>query len=82
MTLFDEMMQEHSEFEQELVETKEYNRQLALELEKKDKVIHEMAKELYIEGFCKNIKCKKCEAKNFVDCIKEYFYKKAKEMDK
>lgn len=46
------------------------------ELENKDAVINEMAKELYIEGYCKNIKCKKCEAENFIDCIKEKIYKK------
>ena len=37
---------------QELIETKEHNRQLALELKKKDKVIDEMAWQLLKEGFC------------------------------
>ncbi len=44
--------------------------------EKKDKIIDEMAKQLYIEGFCKELKCKKCTAKNFIICIKQYFERK------
>ena len=46
------------------------------EIEKKDKIIDNMAKQLYIEGYCKEINCKKCEAKNFVNCIKQYFERK------
>ena len=69
----------------ELVETKEHNRQLALELEKKDKVIDEMAewinKQDIDEEICKNniTQPELCneEGTNCRECIKEYFYKKA-----
>lgn len=47
-----------------------------IELEKKDKIIDEMAKQLYILGFCKEIKCKECTAKEFKECIKQYFERK------
>lgn len=48
------------------------------ELEKKDKIIDLMSKQLYIEGYCKKINCKKCKAESFTDCIKQYFEKKEK----
>ena len=76
---------------QELIETKEHNRQLALELEKKDKVIDEMAERInnhdIDEDVCKQMgKEFDCtlfnQDKNFcIDCIKEYFYKKVSEVD-
>ena len=46
------------------------------ELVKKDKIINEMSKELYVEGYCKEINCKQCTAESFTDCIKQYFEKK------
>lgn len=69
-----------SMLKQELIETKEHNRQLALELKKKNKVIDEMAE--YItnsdvdEDICKNIEHCASDKKLCRDCIKEYFYKK------
>ncbi len=47
------------------------------EIEKKDKIIEEMAKALYVENYCKELNCNKCTAKNFADCIKQYFERKA-----
>lgn len=46
------------------------------EIEKKDKTINEMAKQLYILGFCKELKCKECNADKFEECIKQYFERK------
>lgn len=78
MDLFDEMMEEHCEFEKELEETKE-------DLLLAYKVINEMAE--YIsnldidEDICmKNTTSPELcneEHSNCKDCIKEYFYKKA-----
>lgn len=51
-------------------------------IEKKNKIIDEMAEQLYIEGYCKEINCKKCNVENFADCIKEYFTKKVEEQIK
>ncbi len=75
---YEEIMQK------ELIETKEHNRQLALELEKKDKEIDEMTE--YItnldidEDICKNniTQPELCneEYSNCKECIKQYFYKK------
>lgn len=48
------------------------------ELDKKDKIIDEMAKQLYIEGFCREIKCVEC-TKEPKECIKQYFEKKVEE---
>lgn len=46
------------------------------ELQKQEKIINLMAKELYVEGYCKNINCKKCNSNKFWDCIKEHFTNK------
>lgn len=45
-------------------------------IEKKDKVIDLMAKQLYIEGFCREFKCTKCNREP-KQCTKQYFERKA-----
>lgn len=52
------------------------------ELVKKDKIINEMSKELYVEGYCKEINCKQCTADSFTDCIKQYFERKVENVIK
>ena len=49
-----------------------------IELEKKDKQIDLMAKELYIQGFCKKMNCNEC-TEEFKTCIKQYFERKSEE---
>ena len=48
------------------------------ELEKKDKVINEMAKHIHLSGDyeCLNKECEDDGNKDCEECIKEYFYKK------
>lgn len=46
------------------------------ESEKKDKIIDLMAKQLYVEGFCREFKCTKCNREP-IQCIKQYFKSKA-----
>ena len=58
----------------EIIEAKEANRQLSLELEKKEAIINEMAKHIHLSGDyeCLN---KECEDDGNIDCeeyIKEY----------
>lgn len=48
------------------------------EIEKKNKIIEEMAKQLYIEGFCREIQCKECTKEPKI-CIKQYFEEKVEE---
>lgn len=73
----------------EIIEAKEANRQLSLEIEKKDKVINEMSNfinlmsnELVAEigdnnlEFCKMQKCIDNGELDCEECIKEYFTKK------
>ncbi len=45
-------------------------------IEKKDKMIDLMAKQLYIEGFCREFKCTKCNREP-KQCTKQYFERKA-----
>lgn len=94
--LFDEMIQDFNDYERdaeetkkELIEAREHNRQLALELKKKDKVIDNMSEELrwhngmgQCDTFCYDICGDEaglviCDKKNCKEHIKEYFYKKA-----
>lgn len=43
----------------EIKKAVDYTFELNVEIEKKDKTIDAMAKQLYIEGYCKEINCKK-----------------------
>ena len=77
----DAVLSELEKKDTEIIEAKEANRQLSLELEKKEAVINEMAKHIYLLGYydclyevCDDDMDRECE-----DCIKEYFYKKVKE---
>lgn len=94
MDLFDEMIKDFNEYERdaeetkkELIEAREHNRQLSLELKKKDKVIDKMAMYLADIDFdecCAEIPepCLSCSWEDYephTNCIKEYFYKKASE---
>ena len=65
----------------EIIEAKEANRQLSLELEKKEAIINEMAKHIHLSGDyeCLNKECEDDGDISCEDCIKEYFYKKVKE---
>lgn len=77
---------------QELIEAKEHNRQLAVELEKKDKIINEMAKMINShdidEDVCKQMgKSKECNdyvlsESNCIGCIIEYFTNKVEKEGK
>lgn len=72
----------------ELIETKEANRQLSIELQKKDKVIDEMAKfievfeldeeivKTYCDGTLENCKHKE-DIGTCKSCIKQYFERKS-----
>lgn len=47
-------------------------------LKEDEVVIKEMSKQLYIEGYCKELNCKECNAQNFANCIEQYFREKVK----
>lgn len=71
-----------------LIETKEANRQLSIELKNKDKQIDLMAEAMrYYNGmqqeqeFCIEIcEKKECNIEKCKECIKQYFENKAKEL--
>lgn len=81
-----ELIQAYKEQQAELNETRNTkslyyeNKELRKELKKKDKIIDEMSKELYVGGYCKEINCKQCTADSFTDCIKQYFERKAEDV--
>ena len=68
----------------EIIEAKEANRQLSLELEKKEAIINEMAKHIHLSGDyeCLNKECEDDENIDCEECIKEYFTKKAEKEGK
>lgn len=73
-----------------IIETKEANRQLSIELQKKDRMINEMA--YYLSDFDIDEMCEKCDRcigngcyanddmEFKTNCIKQYFKNKAKEL--
>ena len=77
----DAVLSELEKKDTEIIEAKEANRQLSLELEKKEAIINEMAKHIHLSGDyeCLNKECEDDGDISCEDCIKEYFYKKVKE---
>lgn len=73
----------------DIIEAKEANRQLSIELQKKDRMINEMA--YYLSDFDIDEMCEKCDRcigngcyadddmEFKINCIKQYFENKAKE---
>lgn len=68
-----------------IIETKEANRQLSIELQKKDRMINEMA--YYLSDFDIDEMCEKCDCETDIEedcthekmlnCTKQYFERKA-----
>ena len=71
LSLIKEQQQEIEGLKNKEVLIKRYFKKCDL-IKQKDKIIDLMARELYVQGFCKEINCNEC-TKEFKTCIKQYF---------